>query len=54
MSHILIHSRQFRHAGLRRWAGGHHIHHHHPDSNFGVTSPFWDVVLGTRYVSRRP
>lgn len=54
ISHILIHSRQFSHSGLRRWAASHHVHHYHPDKNFGVTSPLWDVVLGTRYVSKRP
>jgi len=26
------------------------VHHYHPDSNFGVTTPLWDVLLGTRYV----
>ena len=54
LSHIVIHRRQFSHAGARRWAAAHHIHHHHPDKNFGVTSPLWDVVLGTRYVPTRP
>jgi 4-hydroxysphinganine ceramide fatty acyl 2-hydroxylase len=31
-------------------AAHHLIHHHHPDANFGVTTPLWDIVLGTRYV----
>ena len=53
LSHIVIHRKQFRHAGLRRWAAAHHIHHHHPDKNFGVTSALWDVILGTRYVPTR-
>jgi sterol desaturase/sphingolipid hydroxylase (fatty acid hydroxylase superfamily) len=28
----------------------HHIHHYHPETNFGVTSPLWDTILGTRFV----
>jgi sterol desaturase/sphingolipid hydroxylase (fatty acid hydroxylase superfamily) len=52
LSHTIMHRRRFRSALLRRWAAAHHIHHHHPDSNFGVTSPLWDVVLGTRYARR--
>ena len=53
LSHFLIHHRRFRHALARRWAANHHIHHYHPQCNFGVTSPLWDVLLGTRYVSTR-
>jgi len=53
LGHFMIHHRRFRHAGLRHWAARHHVHHHHPDRNFGVTSPLWDVVLGTRYAPRR-
>lgn len=52
LSHSIIHSRRFRHPLSRRWAAIHHIHHHHPESNFGVTTPLWDIVLGTRYVSK--
>jgi dihydroceramide fatty acyl 2-hydroxylase len=44
---------RFQHPLLRRWAAAHHVHHYHPDSNFGVTTPLWDYLLGTRYV-RRP
>jgi dihydroceramide fatty acyl 2-hydroxylase len=29
------------------------VHHYHPDCNFGVTTPLWDYLLGTRYV-RQP
>ncbi len=55
LSHFVIHHVRFRHPLARKWAGYHHIHHYHPDRNFGVTSPLWDVLLGTRYVSaRRP
>lgn len=53
LGHFTIHHVRFRQPLLRRWAGAHHVHHHHPESNFGVTTPLWDVLLGTRYV-RRP
>ena len=52
LSHDLIHDTRFRHPLARRWAASHHVHHFHPDRNFGVTSPLWDIVLGTRHVSR--
>ena len=52
LSHFLIHHVRFRHPLLMRWARAHHIHHHHPGSNFGVTTPLWDMLLGTRYVRR--
>ena len=52
-SHLTMHYRRFRHSLPRRWAAAHHIHHFHPDKNFGVTSPLWDVLLGTRYVSQK-
>jgi sterol desaturase/sphingolipid hydroxylase (fatty acid hydroxylase superfamily) len=51
LSHTAIHSMRFRGRLVRRWAGNHHIHHHHPQRNFGVTTPLWDIVLGTRYAS---
>ncbi len=53
LSHFTIHHVRFKQPLLRRWAGAHHVHHYHPGSNFGVTTPLWDVLLGTRYV-RRP
>lgn len=49
LSHFAIHATRFRQPWLNRWAGQHHIHHYHADRNFGVTSPLWDCVLGTRY-----
>jgi sterol desaturase/sphingolipid hydroxylase (fatty acid hydroxylase superfamily) len=52
LSHFTIHHVRFRQPLLVRWAGAHHIHHHHPDSNFGVTTPLWDLLLGTRYLRR--
>lgn len=53
LSHYMIHHRRFRHPLMRKWAAYHHIHHYHPQRNFGVTSPLWDVLLGTRYISRQ-
>lgn len=53
LSHFTIHHVRFRQPLLRSWAAGHHVHHYHPDSNFGLTTPLWDVLLGTRYV-RQP
>ena len=52
-SHFMIHHMRFRHSLMRRWAAYHHIHHYHPDCNYGVTTPLWDVLLGTRYASTR-
>ncbi len=52
-SHSLMHSRRFQQRLLMRWSRAHHIHHRHPGTNFGVTTPLWDILLGTRYVSRR-
>lgn len=49
LSHFTIHHVRFKQPLLRRWAASHHVHHHHPDSNFGLTTPLWDVLLGTRY-----
>ncbi len=52
-SHFTIHHHRFQLFILRRWSASHHIHHTHPDKNFGVTSPLWDILLGTRYISRQ-
>ena len=52
-SHWVMHAVRFNNPLLRRWAADHHIHHFHDDKNFGVTSPLWDLVLGTRYMSAR-
>lgn len=51
--HFIIHHVRFKQPMLRRWAGAHHVHHYHPDTNFGVTTPLWDILLRTRYV-RQP
>ena len=53
LSHWAIHNIRFRNTLVRRWAADHHIHHYHTDKNFGVTTPLWDIVLRTRYVSTR-
>ena len=50
LSHFTIHHARFRQPLARRWAAKHLIHHYHPESNFGVTTPLWDILLGTRYV----
>jgi sterol desaturase/sphingolipid hydroxylase (fatty acid hydroxylase superfamily) len=53
LSHLVIHRRgRFNHPLARKWAAVHHVHHHHPDKNYGVTSPLWDLLLGTWYVSK--
>lgn len=51
LSHAVIHVRRFRHPVGRHWAATHHVHHHHPHANFGVTTPLWDILLRTRHVS---
>jgi len=49
----VIHRRMHTSAGIgpyARWIRRHHfLHHFHdPRRNFGVSSPLWDVILGTR------
>jgi sterol desaturase/sphingolipid hydroxylase (fatty acid hydroxylase superfamily) len=53
VAHTIIHAVRFRRALPKRWAAHHHVHHHHSGSNYGVTTPLWDILLGTRYVSAR-
>lgn len=53
LSHVVIHVHRFKSPLMRRWAGFHNIHHYHPESNFGVTTGLWDVILGTHY-QRKP
>ena len=50
LSHFIIHHARFRSRPARQWAANHHIHHYHPDTNFGVTTPLWDILFATRYV----
>jgi len=47
LAHTVIHAARFRAPMARRWAANHHIHHYHPDSNFGVTTPLWDILFAT-------
>jgi sterol desaturase/sphingolipid hydroxylase (fatty acid hydroxylase superfamily) len=49
LCHFFIHHHRFHYVLARNWAANHHIHHQHADTNFGVTTPLWDIVLGTRY-----
>jgi len=51
LSHWSMHAFRFRSAPLRAWAAAHHVHHYHPERNFGVTSPLWDLLLRSQYVS---
>lgn len=51
-SHYIVHRRRFHSALMRKWTAIHNIHHFHPDKNYGVTTPLWDFVLGTYYVSK--
>jgi sterol desaturase/sphingolipid hydroxylase (fatty acid hydroxylase superfamily) len=52
LAHFSIHHWRPRNRYVRKWAAYHHIHHYHPEYNFGVTTPLWDILLGTRYRSR--
>ena len=49
LSHFTIHHHRFHYILARNWSANHHIHHYHADTNFGVTTPLWDIVSGTRY-----
>jgi 4-hydroxysphinganine ceramide fatty acyl 2-hydroxylase len=51
LSHFTIHHHRFHWHFARNWAANHHIHHRHPETNFGVTTPLWDILFGTGYVS---
>jgi 4-hydroxysphinganine ceramide fatty acyl 2-hydroxylase len=51
LSHFVIHHHRFHQVFARNWAANHHIHHYHIKTNFGVTTPLWDILIGTRYVS---
>ena len=53
LGHFAIHHTRFHQPLARRWAANHLVHHYHPENNFGVTTPLWDLWLGTRYVYKR-
>ena len=48
--HFLVHTGQFRRLGLmRQWRRYHFGHHYRNDTvAYGVTTPLWDFVFGTR------
>jgi len=48
-THYSTHSMKMDFILIRRLKQ-HHMHHHFlaPEKNFGVTSPFWDIVFKTR------
>lgn len=51
LSHFVLHHHGFHRAFARRWAANHHVHHYRTRTNFGVTTPLWDWLMGTCYVS---
>jgi sterol desaturase/sphingolipid hydroxylase (fatty acid hydroxylase superfamily) len=53
LSHYTIHHTRFHLSWAKHWSAHHLIHHRHPDTNFGVITPTWDVLLGTRYAYER-
>jgi len=53
LSHFSIHHVSFHRPWAKHWSAHHLIHHRHPDANFGVTTPVWDVLLSTRYAYDR-
>ena len=52
LSHVLIHVHPFKSPLMQRWVAFHEVHHRHANTNCGVTSGLWDVILGTRYWPR--
>jgi sterol desaturase/sphingolipid hydroxylase (fatty acid hydroxylase superfamily) len=51
--HFSIHHVSFHRPWAKHWSAHHLIHHRHTNANFGVTTPTWDVLLGTRYAYDR-
>ncbi|HUT20178.1 MAG TPA: hypothetical protein VM366_13565 [Anaerolineae bacterium] len=49
MTHFATHHFRVRWAAFQ-YIRRYHLHHHTqtPDQRFGVTSPLWDTVLGTK------
>jgi sterol desaturase/sphingolipid hydroxylase (fatty acid hydroxylase superfamily) len=50
--HHSHHHWKIQNGWLRRLKAYHRVHHNFPESNFGVTLRFWDVVFNTTY--RKP
>ena len=48
--HHSLHHYKMPIAWLRHLQSQHRIHHALPDSNYGVTTRFWDRVFGTEFV----
>lgn len=53
--YIVVHDR-YHHGKPKTWRGywrdqyeRHQVHHHGVEKNFGVTTPFWDIVVGSHY-----
>jgi sterol desaturase/sphingolipid hydroxylase (fatty acid hydroxylase superfamily) len=53
LSHFAIHHVHFQRSWAKHWSAHHLIHHRNPANNFGVTTPLWDVLLGTRFAYER-
>ncbi len=53
LSHYSIHHTHFHWSWAKHWSAHHLIHHRHIANNFGVTTPTWDVLLGTRFAYER-
>jgi Fatty acid hydroxylase superfamily. len=53
LSHFAIHHIRFQRSWAKHWSAHHLIHHRHTNANFGVTTPMWDMLLGTRYAYDR-
>ncbi len=47
--HHVQHHNPWRNAWMRRLNAFHRIHHHFPNTNYGVTMMMWDTVFGTRF-----
>ena len=47
--HHSHHHWDVKNAWIRKVKVHHLVHHKFPDSNFGISSRFWDTVFGTRY-----
>ena len=48
--HIFIHTEHFRQSNVMKQLRRHHLSHHYRNEHaaFGVTSPLWDLLFGTR------
>lgn len=51
LTHYALHRFRFSNVFVKKLVAHHQIHHYHPEYNYGVTSPLWDILLHTRYQS---